>query len=643
MRLSLKTKFTLATSLLVLAVVAVVSALYLGRLTSQVLHQADDRARFVAQQVFLACQNALADASETGRAPRSLKAEDIREYVRTTLDNSSPLNSLIESAVGYSPTIYEITISGDDGAVLVSSDASKRGQMAPARPSVDLLVHGGFVNQLRTLYGPPQTYEYSLPFSLGSGPFGNIRIGLSSTLLRDEISPGLRSAVYWALGSVLLSTLLALLVSRITLAPLERISKQLDRISAGEFDFEPAVARGDELGVVSTKITGIGKQLHDVREIFSTLRENLDQVMQGLGDGLLLFNAEGRAVLVSPSVEKFLGGRVEDLRGRVASEIFPARHPLRGVLRAEGEQIESVESTEVTLERASRPLRIRVSAQVIREHGKRMGTLVTLHDIETLERIGNQLQVSERLAALGRVTAGVAHEVKNPLNSMRLWLEVLKANMPIDPEPQQAVKMLDSEIDRLDRAVKTFLNFTKPVEINLEETDLRAVIEEVLDAARPSISKAGLEMSVDLPGNFPPVLLDRQLIHQCVLNLLLNASSFTPPGGRVTINLQRQGDYAVISVSDTGKGISPEDRGKIFQLFFTTRPGGTGIGLANTFRFVQLHNGRIEFESESGIGTTFRVELPLARTEGASPASSAQPLPLAKVRDFSQPFAAEKR
>ena len=143
------------------------------------------------------------------------------------------------------------------------------------------------------------------------------------------------------------------------------------------------------------------------------------------------------------------------------------------------------------------PRRIGVSVQVIREHGARMGTLVTLRDVESLERIGDQLQVSERLAALGRVTAGVAHEVKNPLNSMRLWLEVLKANMPSEPEPQQAVKMLDSEIDRLDRAVKTFLNFTKPVELNLEETDLRILLDEVLDAARPSISKARL--AVDTP------------------------------------------------------------------------------------------------------------------------------------------------
>ena len=145
------------------------------------------------------------------------------------------------------------------------------------------------------------------------------------------------------------------------------------------------------------------------------------------------------------------------------------------------------------------PHRIGVSVQVIREHGTRMGTLVTLRDVESLERIGSQLQVSERLAALGRVTAGVAHEVKNPLNSMRLWLEVLKANMPVEPEPQQAVKMLDSEIDRLDRAVKTFLNFTKPVELNLEETDLRTLLEDVLDAARPSIVKASLELRADLP------------------------------------------------------------------------------------------------------------------------------------------------
>src|SRR6202050_3802085 len=633
MRLSLKTKFTLAISLLVLAVVTAVSALYIARLTRQTLRQADDRARFIAQQVFLACQNALADASERGDSPASLSPDDLREDARRTFDNSSSLNSVIESAVGYSPTIYEITISDRNGIVLVSSDAALRGEKVPARPPVNTLVRGGFFQQLRTLYGPPQVFEDSLPFNLGPGPFGDIRIGLSSTLIRNEITSLLESAGWYALASVLLSTMLAFVVSRVSLAPIDRISAQLDRISAGEFDLEP-VERGDEFGAVSTKIIGIGKQLRDVREIFSTLRENLDQVMGGLEDGLLLFNARGNAVLVSPSVEKFLGQRSEVLRGLRVSEIFPPGHPAREALGIHGDEVGHIENAEITLAGLHGSQRIGLSAQVIREHGIAMGALITLRDVESLERIGNQLQVSERLAALGRVTAGVAHEVKNPLNSMRLWLEVLKANMPVEPEPQQAVKMLDSEIDRLDRAVKTFLNFTKPLEIKLEETDLRLLLDDVLEAARPTIAKAGIELRVDLPAEFPHVLVDGQLIHQAVLNLLLNASDFTSPGGTISLSLRRHGDFAVIAVADSGTGISPENQKKIFQLFFTTRPGGTGIGLANTFRFVQLHNGRIEFESEPGRGTTFRLELPLARSLEAA---------TGKHRDFGQPFAEEKR
>ncbi len=433
---------------------------------------------------------------------------------------------------------------------------------------------------------------------------------------------------------MLVSTLLALLVSTIALAPIERISAQLDRISAGQFDAEPVVERADEFGVVSTKIVGIGKQLHDVREIFSALRENLDQVMSGLEDGLVLFNAEGRAVLVSPSVEKFLGVRSSELRGRRLAEIFPAGHPFREALNIEGNRIEPTEGKEITMENGARSQRIGVSVQVIREQGVQMGTLITLRDVESLERIGSQLQVSERLAALGRVTAGVAHEVKNPLNSMRLWLEILKANMPVDPERQQAVRMLDSEIDRLDRAVKTFLNFTKPVELNLQETDARDLLDEVLDTARPSIMRAGLIVSAERPSDPLPILVDRQIIHQAILNLLLNACDFTDPNGTIAVKMRRTGNLATIEIRDSGKGIPPEDQKKIFQLFFTTRPGGTGIGLANTFRFIQLHNGQIEFESEMGRGTTFRVELPLARIADES---------VPKVRDFSQPFAAGNR
>ena len=633
MPLSLKTKFTLATSLVVLGVVTCVSWLFLTRLSRQVIRQADDRAHYVAQEVLGACHQALQEAAEQGKTPLSARPEDVREYVRQALDNSSTLNFVEESALGYSPIIYEITVSDRSGLVLESSDPTLRGRNITRRAPYSELVGSNFPQQLKVLYGKPMIFEVSLPFVLGDAPFGDIHIGLSSTLLRDEVSPGLQSAGIVALAAVVLSTLLAAILSAITLAPLARISAQLDRISAGEIDLAP-VERHDELGLVSTKISRIGKQLRDVREVFSTLRENLDQVMVGLEDGILLFNAEGRAMLVSPSAEKFLSATAAGMMGRRVGEIFPFGHPLRDALKIEGDRIQPVNAVEVQLDSLAGPRRFAVTAQPIHEKGKSMGALVNLRDLDSIEQIGSHLQVSERLAALGRVTAGVAHEVKNPLNSMRVWLEVLKSNLPPEPEPQQAAKMLDSEIDRLDRAVKTFLDFTRPVEITLVETNLVTLLTDVLESAQPAIQRAQVQLVTVFPPRFPSVRADSAMIHQAVLNLLLNACEAMQPGGRLTVSLSEKGECALLQVSDTGRGITPENQRKIFELFFTTRPGGTGIGLANTFRFVQLHNGSIEFNSEPGRGTTFRIELPLNRKADTA---------AALARAYGEPFSQGRR
>jgi signal transduction histidine kinase len=248
-----------------------------------------------------------------------------------------------------------------------------------------------------------------------------------------------------------------------------------------------------------------------------------------------------------------------------------------------------------------------------------MGTLVKFKDLESRERIGTQLQVSERLANLGRITAGVAHEVKNPLNSMRIWLENLKASLPdVDGLPLQAVRVLDKEIDRLDSVVKRFLDFTRPPEMHQEESSLKEILEEVLSVERPGFDKAGIKLEARLDSGVANVLVDKPLLRQALINLLVNALEATPAGGQLFVALRRRGEMAEIEIRDTGRGIAPEHRQRIFQLFFTTRPGGSGIGLASTFRTVQLHNGSIEFESEVGRGTTFRIDLPLARqTESA--------------------------
>jgi PAS domain S-box-containing protein len=618
MQLRLRTKLTLIMTSLVLLVVVVLSGVFVAQLFEQVLLQTDKRTAEIANQVFEQAKRALSEAAARGLRPASNDPNDINDYVKKAFKMSEGLRAQLKAAKVDTPSIYEVSITNNAGEVLISTDESLTGKFLARRKNISQLTRRGFVHQAKVLAGPPQVYELDLPFKNGDQPFGEVRVVVSSGLLLNDISASVRKFGTIVLLALVISTVVAAVVSRATLAPLSDISAQLDRISAGQYDAPATEFRGftggsDELGQVSRKITQVGQQLRGVHEIFSTLRENMDSVMAGLEDGLLLFTRDARAVMVSPAAEKFLGAPSGHFLGRRVNEIFPLGHPLHEVLHVEGDELSEI-AAETDLETVEGTRRVGVSVQAIQENGERMGALVTLRDLDSIESINTQLQVSERLAALGRITAGVAHEVKNPLNSMRLWLENLKESLPAEPDSgsQQAVQVLDKEIDRLDAVVKRFLDFTRPMDVRLEATQIADVLKEVVEVAKPQLQKSKIQVAQLIPIDVPEVYVDRALLKQAVLNLVLNAVEAMPGGGQLRLMLSRRGEMAEITVGDTGKGIPTENRQKIFQLFFTTRPGGSGIGLASTFRIVQLHNGSIDFTSEVGRGTTFRIELPLA-------------------------------
>ncbi len=603
---------------LVLLVVAVLSVVFAAQLLDQLIQEADKRASDLAEQVFLQAKHALTEAAQQGLRPASDAPEEIHDYVRHAFEISEGLRTQLRAAKE-NPLIYEVSITDSDGLVLASTDENLPGTFLPRRtPLVSQLVGRNLLHQMKVLFGPSKVFELDYPFSNLKEPFGEVRIAVASGLLLKEIQAGLRTGGTIVFVALVISALLAAIVSGITLAPLRDIAAQLDRISAGQFDASAPEVKtlegsGDELGLVSRKISQVGQQLRGVHEIFSTMRENMNSVMAGLEDGLLLFTRDARAVMVSPAAEKFLGAPSGEFLGRRVTDIFPPGHPLHDALHIEGDELSEI-TAEVNLETNDGPKRVNVSVQAIQEAGERIGALVTLRDLDSLESIDTQLQVSERLAALGRITAGVAHEVKNPLNSMRLWLENLKESLSSESDgaSQQAVQVLDKEIDRLDQVVKRFLDFTRPMDVRLEATQLADLLKEVLEIAKPQLQKSNIQLAQLLPIDVPEVYVDRALLKQAVLNLVLNAAEAMPNGGQLRLVLSRRGEMAEITVGDTGKGIPPENQQKIFQLFFTTRPGGSGIGLASTFRIVQLHNGSIDFTSEVGRGTTFRIELPLA-------------------------------
>src|SRR6266513_3645150 len=599
MRLRLRTKFTLVMTSLVLFVVAVLSYVFAAQLLEQLIQETDKRAADLSEQVFLQAKHALIEAAQLGLRPDSYAPEEIHDYVRHAFEISEGLRTQFVAAKK-NPLIYEVSITDTDDLVLASTDENLQGKFLPHRASLSQLVGRSFLHQIKVLLVPtrrtvknPQLFEHGYSFINDNKPFGEVRVIVDSALLVQSIQEGLRTGGIIVLVALVVSALLAALVTGITLAPLRDITVQLDRISAGQFDaLHPGAqtleASGDEFGLMSRKISQVGQQLRGVHEIFSTMRENMNSVMAGLEDGLLLFTRDARAVMISPAAEKFLGEPAGQFLGRRVTEIFPPGHPLHEALHIESDELSEV-AAETELETSEGPKRVSVSVQAIQEDGERMGALVTLRDLDSLESINTQLQVSERLAALGRITAGVAHEVKNPLNSMRLWLENLKESLSAESDgaSQQAVQVLDKEIDRLDAVVKRFLDFTRPMDIRLEATQLAELLKDVLEVARPQFQKSNIQLAQLLQIDVPEVYVDRALLKQAVLNLVLNAAEAMPNGGQLRLVLSRRGEMAEITVGDTGKGIPLENRQKIFQLFFTTRPGGSGIGLASTFRIVQ--------------------------------------------------------
>jgi signal transduction histidine kinase len=236
------------------------------------------------------------------------------------------------------------------------------------------------------------------------------------------------------------------------------------------------------------------------------------------------------------------------------------------------------------------------------------------HNVDQLlERMASQLDVATRLAAISRLTGGVAHEIKNPLNAIGLRLELLRARLgEPDHELSGEIDTLSKEVLRLDRVVKTFLDFSRPLDVHLQDIDLVVLAREVTEFVTPQARLANIQVDFSAPSepNYAMIRGDSDLLKQAVLNLVTNAIDAMGNGGRLQVRVDKSGDKLTLEVSDTGSGIPPELRDKVFQLYFTTKTGGSGIGLAMTYRAVQLHNGTIGFKSEAGSGTTFRLEFP---------------------------------
>ncbi|MFZ3213196.1 MAG: ATP-binding protein [Terriglobales bacterium] len=624
MRLRLKTKLVLAISGMVMAVVATFSTIYISRTVRQALENAYADADFVGHQVFQLTRDALEVDLSNSRINFD-DPEAMRPVLQETLESYPGLNSLLKAAIGYSPTIYDVSIVDAGGRALLHTDTDQIGKTIPQREELLSVVHGSFRRQMEVVFGGPQVYELRIPLVRGKQPFGAIRVGISTTFLKDTLRQQLRASVVFSLLAILGSLVLAASLSNLALKPLEAINRRLDLLSAGQEPSGKERQRSDEYGVVTTKIDRLGRQMRDVKEVFSALKENLDQIMANLQDGVMLFTRDLRAVLVSASVEGFVGKPRQEMLGHSVSEIFSTDTRLGRLVLACFERHQPLSGREVMSESGTR---LQVSLDFIEERGERIGALLTLRDAESVRRIEDEIELSRRLAAIGRLTSGVAHEVKNPINAIVVHLEVLRQKLQqLDPDTRRHIDVIGSEIQRLDRVVQTLVDFTRPVELRLADIDLRRLVDEVVVLAQPDAERHGVSIVRDFPRESLTVKVDADLVKQAVLNIVLNGVQAMPGGGELTLVGRIAGDDAQLEICDHGAGIPQEVRDKIFNLYFTTKKNGSGIGLAMAYRVMQLHNGSVEYDSVEAQGTTFRLRFPLFTAEVEAPQEvAARPL-----------------
>jgi PAS domain S-box-containing protein len=593
------------------ALVVGFSWVYLSQLLRQRLLWADETASQLTNQLQYAASKAVPDLTSTRVNTNNPKA--MRTAVTNFLQTDTNLNDMLESEVGTSRIIYDAAIVNPAGVAILNTNPDLNGKAVALRAPLSTLRDAGFRRQLRLLYGAGSVYDVSIPLELDGQQFGSVRVGVSTVFLRSELTPKLQLAGFFSALAIFCSLVLAAVVSNLALGPLKAISRDLDSAGAGDLLLTEEGAE-DEVGLVSLKIAHLGRQIRDTNQIFSALKDNVEQVMTKLQDGIMLFTRDSRVVLVSASAEKFLGRPRREILGRTAQEIFSDGSVLGAVVLPAFQKQRQLAQYEFD---AADGRRVQVSLDFIQEKGTPIGALLTMRDAESVRRIEDEIEISRRLSASGRLTRGVAHEVKNPINAIVLHLQLLQNKLKQDdPDTRRHMDIIGSEIHRLDRVVQILVDFTRPRDLRLEDVDLRKILESVSVLAAPDAARHEVQIVLELPKDDDALMVrvDSDLMKQAILNLVLNGVQSMSEGGTLTLKARREDEMILAEVMDQGSGIPPDAQEKIFELYFTTKDkeGGSGIGLAQTYQIMQWHYGSIDFETIVGAGTTFRLRIPAA-------------------------------
>ena len=538
---------------------------------------------------------------ERGRIEDSLLREGmvviraVEASLRADLPATSPdvprIQKVIEE-VSREPGIARIVLFDGNGNTVASGPVKGPPEKIMDVSSLTLLLNEkGVVTRYNEITGGERTFEVIKPIRPLSyrNPLGVVREG------EEKIEPREEPLHRWAKDK--------LISVQLRLGPFE---------SAKQQDIHHALLMGGILVILgggALYFIFIVQSYYLVDRSLAEMKTYTENLVESMADGLISIDNEKRIVTLNRRAGEFLGEKEKNLKGIKISDILS-----KDVERLLEENQSTIRDQEIEVQHPSAGrIPLSLSAAPLKdEMGREMGSVLLLRDLREIRDLQEKVRRSERLASLGRLAAGVAHEIRNPLSSIRGFAQYFMNRLKGHEEEQGYASIMVKEVDRLNRVVTDLLNFARPKEPHRELHPLENILSHSVKLLEPELRKKGVQVEEEYEPNLPPALVDRDQLSQAFLNLLLNSLESIEGGGKIRITLKK-GDNQhgmEMAIADTGRGISPEDLGRVFEPFFSTKRGGTGLGLAIVHQIVESHGGEIAVESTEKVGTTFRITLP---------------------------------
>lgn len=360
-------------------------------------------------------------------------------------------------------------------------------------------------------------------------------------------------------------------------------------------------------------------QIHSVLNDLAAENERLETVLDSMSDALMTADVQHNLILYNKAAERLLPLRPDAYERPIWEAIYDPE--ISAFVQTTLEEQETVVDRPFGLEVSGGVRTIEISITPLVHDGRIQGSLVHAADATDRRSREARLRRAESLASLTTLAAGLAHEIKNPLGSIGIHMQLLQkalGNAPpgtVAAETQNYIDVVNEEVDRLNRIVVDFLFAVRPMDTSLVESDLNAMVHELLEFVRFELAEANIDIDERLDVNLPALDLDQKYLKQAILNMVKNAISAMPDGGTLTVTTGTRAGEALLEISDDGDGIPEELLDKIFEPYFTTKDFGSGIGLTLVYKVIKEHGGEIAVKSREGEGTTFSILLPIPQRE----------------------------